>query len=44
MEKIAISFQRMRFVVQVRCFGDAKIRDKFLSENFKAVCTCRVKE
>jgi len=44
MEKIAISFRRMRFVVQVRRFGDRKISDKFLSENLKAVYTCRVKE
>jgi len=44
MEEIAISFQRMRFVVQVRRFGDMKISDKVLSENVQAVCSCRLKE
>jgi len=37
MEKIAISFKGMRFVVQVRRFGDMKITYEILSQNVKAV-------
>jgi len=44
MEIIAIRFQRVRFVVQVRRFVDMKTIYKFLSKDVKAVCSCRLKE
>ena len=44
MEKIALGFRGMGFVVHVRCFGKCKINYKILSLILKAVCACTVKE
>jgi len=40
MEKIAMGFRRMRFVVQVRSFGGMKIKGNMLCEIVKAVRGC----
>jgi hypothetical protein len=42
--KIAMGFRRIRFVGNVKFFGEMKIRCKFLPEILKAVCRCRLKE
>jgi hypothetical protein len=39
MEKIALGFKRIRFVVHVRSLEEIKIK-RFLSELLKAVCRC----
>jgi len=44
MERIALGFVGMGFVVQVRRFGGMKITGKILSEILKAVCSCIIKE
>jgi len=44
MERIALGFVGMGFVVQLRGFGGMKFTGKMLSEILKAVCNCRLKE